>query len=129
MVINHMLQLNPTRQAIFIVDRVPLVFQQAKAIMEEIDISVARICSEKQQTFNEERRLQDHRVIVTTAGSYYHLLQNSVLDFNDVCLLVFDECHHTSKDHIFNTIMKNCYFATSRHLRPKILGLTASPSG
>lgn len=43
-----------------------------------------------------------------------------------VSLMVFDECHHAKGRHPFNMIMTE-YFQTSKDVRPKIFGLTASP--
>jgi endoribonuclease Dicer len=40
--------------------------------------------------------------------------------------MVFDECHHTRKNHAYNGIMRE-YFVQLPHLRPKIFGMTASP--
>ncbi|OJT13423.1 Dicer-like protein 1 [Trametes pubescens] len=43
-----------------------------------------------------------------------------------VTLIVFDECHHTRKNHAYNGIMRE-YFQTPAGSRPKIFGMTASP--
>lgn len=43
-----------------------------------------------------------------------------------VSLLVFDECHHTRKNHAYNGIMRE-YFQLPVEQRPKIFGMTASP--
>lgn len=40
--------------------------------------------------------------------------------------MVFDECHHTRKNHAYNGIMRE-YFQGSSDRRPKIFGMTASP--
>ena len=43
-----------------------------------------------------------------------------------VSLMVFDECHHTRKNHAYNGIMRE-YFQWPPEQRPKIFGMTASP--
>lgn len=43
-----------------------------------------------------------------------------------VSLMVFDECHHTRKNHAYNGIMREYFQAPAGH-RPKIFGMTASP--
>lgn len=43
-----------------------------------------------------------------------------------VSLIVFDECHHTRKNHAYNGIMRE-YFQESPEKRPKVFGMTASP--
>jgi endoribonuclease Dicer len=40
--------------------------------------------------------------------------------------MVFDECHHTRKNHAYNGIMRE-YFQWPSEQRPKIFGMTASP--
>ena len=40
--------------------------------------------------------------------------------------MVFDECHHTRKNHAYNGIMRE-YFQWPPEKRPKIFGMTASP--
>jgi len=50
----------------------------------------------------------------------------------DIDLIVFDECHHTDQDHLYNLIMRDFFFhkfnpEDANCHRPKILGLTASP--
>ena len=43
-----------------------------------------------------------------------------------ISLLVFDECHHTRKNHAYNGIMRE-YFQIAIDGRPKVFGMTASP--
>lgn len=40
--------------------------------------------------------------------------------------MVFDECHHTRKNHAYNGIMRE-YFQIPLEHRPKVFGMTASP--
>jgi endoribonuclease Dicer len=40
--------------------------------------------------------------------------------------MVFDECHHTRKNHPYNGIMRE-YFQVPSGRRPKVFGMTASP--
>ena len=44
----------------------------------------------------------------------------------DICLIVYDECHHARKFHPYNCIMREFYF--NSEYKPKILGLTACPT-
>ncbi|CAL1703381.1 unnamed protein product [Somion occarium] len=43
-----------------------------------------------------------------------------------VALMVFDECHHTRKNHAYNGIMRE-YFQIPAEHRPRVFGMTASP--
>lgn len=56
----------------------------------------------------------------------FHVIVDHRLIDHQVSLLVFDECHHTRKNHAYNGIMRE-YFQCPVHLRPKIFGMTASP--
>lgn len=40
--------------------------------------------------------------------------------------MIFDECHHTRKNHAYNGIMRE-YFQVHPMERPKVFGMTASP--
>ncbi|EEB89726.1 hypothetical protein MPER_12144, partial [Moniliophthora perniciosa FA553] len=60
------------------------------------------------------------------AQIFLNLLTHSLWGLNKVSLLVFDECHHTRKNHPYNGIMRE-YMLLSPEDRPKVFGLTASP--
>jgi len=53
-------------------------------------------------------------------------MTHSVCSLHRVSLLIFDECHHTRKNHPYNTIMRE-YFHVKVAERPRIFGMTASP--
>ena len=50
------------------------------------------------------------------------------LTMDEVCAIVFDECHHTAKRHAYNIIMQTHYTHLPESTRPRLLGLTASPN-
>lgn len=41
--------------------------------------------------------------------------------------MIFDECHHATKSHTFNLIMREYYYRCPQQDRPKVFGMTASP--
>ncbi len=53
----------------------------------------------------------------------------SPLQFSDVGLLVFDECHHCHHNHPYNQLMEDFYRPLPADERPQVLALTASPDG
>ena len=70
-----------------------------------------------------------HKVCLT-------LMRSGSINIEEINFLVFDECHHTQKEHPYNLIMREFYFygldfnqeENERYKRrPYILGLTASP--
>ena len=155
LVIAHMLQLNPSRQVIFLVDRVLLVLQQSDYLRKELrhlrvpDVSIPGKDSPPLRSFNQERpirigavcgemrklegnaRIYEQDVLIITADCYRNHLNNGTLRFEDVSLLVLDDAHHCNKDHPYNVIIRDFYLKEDAVLghRPKILGLTASLAG
>ena len=140
LVIANMLHVNPTRQVIFLVDRVLLVLQQSEYLKKELSqvmienpkrgrraIRIGAVCGEMKK-LEHGARIYEHDLLVITADCYRNHLNNGTLRFDDVCLIVLDEAHHCNKEHPYNVIIKKCYLDSQRH-RPKILGLTASPAG
>jgi hypothetical protein len=47
----------------------------------------------------------------------------------NISLLVLDEAHHCNGDHPYAQIMEDFYHTLEPHLRPQVLGFTASPKG
>ncbi len=58
-----------------------------------------------------------------------NLLEDDVLKWSANCLVVFDEAHHCEKEHPFNKLLCEHNAPMNLAVRPKILGLTASPAG
>jgi len=66
------------------------------------------------------------------AKKFYDLLMHGFVKMEEVSLIIFDECHHTDQDHLYNLIMRDFFYHKFRPkdlicIRPQILGLTASP--
>lgn len=66
------------------------------------------------------------------AKKFYDLLMHGFIKIDEIDLIVFDECHHTDQEHLYNLIMKDFFFHKFNPMdpaqrRPKIIGLTASP--
>ena len=73
-----------------------------------------------------------HDVFVAMAKKFYDLLMHGFTKMEEIDLIVFDECHHTDQDHLYNLIMRDFFYHkfepdNPNCKRPKILGLTASP--
>lgn len=49
------------------------------------------------------------------------------LQMRDVGVCILDEAHHTSGLHPYAILMNNFVGTTPKHLRPRVLGLTATP--
>ncbi|KRZ54679.1 Endoribonuclease dcr-1, partial [Trichinella nativa] len=121
------------KRSLFIVDKVPLVKQQAEHIRINTNLKVgefhgalgvdcwsAKIWMEFFDKFH---------VLVMTAEIFRNILAHGFIKFDIVNLIVFDECHHATKQHPYKKIMelyKLCYNNNDSGIQPRILGLTAS---
>ena len=52
----------------------------------------------------------------------------SILQMSNIAILILDESHHTAANHAYAVIMEAFYHARPLEVRPKVLGLTASPN-
>ncbi|RMJ25984.1 hypothetical protein PHISP_03162 [Aspergillus sp. HF37] len=119
------------RISFFLVDSVTLVYQQAAVLRNNIDQNVAHIFGAMgpdlwdKQTW--DRYFEENMVIVCTAEILNQCLLSSYIKIRQINLLIFDEAHHTKKDHPYARIIRNSYLAEVSSNRPRIFGMTASP--
>ncbi|KAG6831233.1 hypothetical protein H0H92_012030 [Tricholoma furcatifolium] len=118
------------RVIIFLVPKVALVEQQGNFIAQNAPLRVIKLHGALDIDLADrgqwKERFNNHDVFVMTAQIFLNLLTHSLWSIDRVSLLVFDECHHTRKNHPYNKIMRE-YFQTPPAHRPKIFGMTASP--
>jgi endoribonuclease Dicer len=86
-----------------------------------------------------EDELRGKQVLFMTAQVLLNALRHAVIDFARIALLIFDEAHHATKNHPFNSIMREFYLPAlqgnvdlpghhgARMAVPRIFGMTASP--
>jgi len=123
---------NPPRITFFLVASVSLVFQQHAVLETNLDHKVARFCgamnTDKYNKVVWTQHFTENRVIVCTADILLQCLSHSYITMRQINLLVFDEAHHTKKNHAYARIIKDYYLAeTKEEARPRIFGMTASP--
>uniref|UniRef100_UPI00358EA409 ATP-dependent RNA helicase DHX58-like isoform X1 n=1 Tax=Myxine glutinosa TaxID=7769 RepID=UPI00358EA409 len=125
-------------KVVVLVNKVALVEQHYREFHNFLkpQFKVTRVSGEAHHKGNLGIGLQNNDVIICTA----QILENALvggdqddnmsrITLNDFSLLIFDECHHTTKDDVYNKIMARyleCKHDGEKHL-PQILGLTASP--
>lgn len=122
----------PRRLSFFLVERVALAFQQHAVLDCNLPCSVAVFTGEKVKNWTKGfwlKQLDEHEVIVCTAEILNQCLQFAFIRINHINLLIFDEAHHTKKNHPYARIIKD-YYADGQHKEvrlPRIFGMTASP--
>uniref|UniRef100_A0A7S1XF89 Dicer-like protein 1 n=1 Tax=Compsopogon caeruleus TaxID=31354 RepID=A0A7S1XF89_9RHOD len=66
-------------------------------------------------------------VVVSTPQVLLDAMRHGMIDLRDVHMMIFDEAHHATGGHPYNSIMHEFFFETPLNDRPKIFGMTASP--
>jgi ERCC4-related helicase len=129
-VIQEMKKSNPMKVAVFLVPTVPLVAQQAAYVRRESDLRVAEFSGQSKGprldsgAFSSLHTRFD--VLVMTPQYLLNQLTDQSVVIEGFCVLIFDEAHHATGDHPYNNILRLLY-ATELRVRPRIIGLTASP--
>ncbi|XVF72925.1 hypothetical protein PTKIN_Ptkin12aG0160000 [Pterospermum kingtungense] len=117
--------------SVFLVPKVPLVYQQAEVIRERTGYQVGHYCGEMGQDFWDARRWQREfetkQVLVMTAQILLNILRHSIIKMESINLLILDECHHAVKKHPYSLVMSEFYHTTPKEKRPSVFGMTASP--
>ncbi|KAJ3135272.1 Dicer-like protein 1 [Geranomyces variabilis] len=121
-----------SRPCIFLVPLVPLVLQQEAYIRNSCTARVRHyygamgVDSWPAERWTEAFKEAD--VMVMTADIFKLLLNRGYFTMEDVSLVIFDEAHHARKNHSYNQIMSLHYTRCAEERRPKIFGMTASPT-
>jgi endoribonuclease Dicer len=116
----------------FLVASVTLVFQQYAVLDANLDHKIAQLYGAMNvDTWSKavwDQHFTENKVIVCTADILLHCLARSFITMPQINLLIFDEAHHTKKNHSYARIIKDFYLAEpTPDTRPKIFGMTASP--
>ncbi|KAI0387728.1 hypothetical protein F5Y04DRAFT_10394 [Hypomontagnella monticulosa] len=121
------------RVSFFLVDKVSLVHQQYEVLNANLDATVLRFHGDvRGSTLSYDfwkQKMEEGMVIVCTAEILLSCLHHSFIKMEHINLLIFDEAHHTKKNHPYARIIKDFYASleTGEQRRPRILGMTASP--
>ena len=82
-----------------------LVFQQFAVLENNLDQKIEHFCGEmgcdlwSKETWT--KHFSENEVIVCTAEILNQCLMHSFISIDDINLLVFDEAHHTKKNHAY----------------------------
>uniref|UniRef100_UPI00358DF329 ATP-dependent RNA helicase DHX58-like isoform X2 n=1 Tax=Myxine glutinosa TaxID=7769 RepID=UPI00358DF329 len=127
-------------KVIFIVNRVALVEQHLKEFRKYLKRrhqirSLVGVGRDASQLNCLAAVLKDTDIIICTAQILHNAFEVPTTDedeqvlITDFSLIIFDECHHTDKEAVYNKIMMRYLLVKEEgtHPLPQIVGLTASP--
>ncbi|KAJ7992343.1 hypothetical protein DPEC_G00277540 [Dallia pectoralis] len=130
------LQNKPGAKVIVLVNKVHLVDQHYKNEFNPHlgrDYSLVPVTGDSDQKDFFAGAVKDSDVVICTAQILENALANleegKHVELTDFSLMIFDECHHTHKEGVYNKIMQRYVEKKLKGERrlPQILGLTASP--
>lgn len=120
------------RIAVFIVEKVALVHQQAEYMKDICEYNVGTYYGAMGlDEWSSDRWLEEfskNRILVMTAQIFLNALNHALIRMTSVAILVMDEVHHATGEHPFRRIMVDFYHTLGKNdKRPRIFGMTASP--
>jgi endoribonuclease Dicer len=115
----------------FLVNLVPLVFQQSDVLRRHCDQHVKSYCGEMDvDSWNGatwKKNLGEAQIHVMTAAIFLNIVSCGFVQMKHIALLILDECHHAKRKHPYAVIFDNYYRMVPPEARPKVFGMTASP--
>ena len=127
---DHLQKRRGKGKVIFMVDKKPLARQQADALKKLIPQANVNCSTGDNIGFTIKLLLPNSDIIVCTAGKLLNELSESHVGFNEISLVIIDECHHTQKESPHARVMEKYLEKKQRDKRPmlpQVIGLTASP--
>ncbi|KAJ6445005.1 RNase3 domain-containingprotein [Purpureocillium lavendulum] len=116
--------------AFFLVEKVALCFQQYNVLKANLEHPIEKFHGEMAGIMRTkafwDKQFGENMVVVCTAQILLDCLNSGFIQMDQVNLLIFDEAHHTKKNHPYARIIKDHYLREQER-RPRILGMTASP--
>lgn len=89
----------------FLVASVTLVYQQFSVLECNLDHKIARLCGadgvDRWFKSHWDTLVSENKVIVCTAEILFQALSRSYITMKQINLLIFDEAHHTKKNHSY----------------------------
>ncbi|XP_057315255.1 endoribonuclease Dicer-like isoform X2 [Hydractinia symbiolongicarpus] len=117
------------KRTFFLVNTVPLVYQQQRAIADHTSLKVGFYSGDMGVDFWNKTRWQkefnENDVLVLTAQILLNIITHAFISLHNINLLILDECHNASKGHPYNKILELFKSCQPAH-HPHIMGLTAS---
>ena len=123
---SELLRQHPESKVIVLAPTRPLVLQHLRSFSAQLKLPEGSMAALTGTVDPGERELlwMKSRVIFATPQTVYNDVRHGRVSLQDVVLAVFDEAHRSVKDYTY-TKLATAYRETA--LRPRIMGLTASP--
>ncbi|XP_071072908.1 antiviral innate immune response receptor RIG-I isoform X2 [Dasypus novemcinctus] len=130
---HHLKNFGQKGKVVFFAIQIP-VYEQQKSVFskhfERCGYRVAGISGATSESYPVEEIVANNDIIILTPQILVNNLKNGIIPSLSVfTLMIFDECHNTSKHHPYNMIMFNYLdqkLGGSSGPLPQIIGLTAS---
>ncbi|KAL7919430.1 hypothetical protein ACQKWADRAFT_329617 [Trichoderma austrokoningii] len=117
------------KTAFFIVEKVALCFQQHAVLTSNLEFPIGKIFGDMNGDIGSpefwHQQFSENMAFVCTAQTLLSMFSAGFISMDRINLLVFDEAHHTKKNHAYARIMEG--YPRWEDERPRILGMTASP--
>ncbi|MFX0076834.1 MAG: DEAD/DEAH box helicase [Candidatus Hermodarchaeota archaeon] len=122
----HKLSEEPNSKIIFLAPTKPLVNQHYKSFLDLTVLPEEKLKAITGTTAPEKRKeiWKELKIAFMTPQVLQNDIISNLYSFEDVSLIIFDECHRSVGDYAYCFIAKK-YIESS--IKPQILGLTASP--
>eukprot|EP01119_Soliformovum_irregulare_P018049 TRINITY_DN5469_c0_g1_i11.p1 TRINITY_DN5469_c0_g1~~TRINITY_DN5469_c0_g1_i11.p1 ORF type:complete len:1197 (-),score=243.03 TRINITY_DN5469_c0_g1_i11:90-3680(-) len=109
---------------------VAVASQQAEILRSKLGHFKVTLVGRGSESWTKEewqQKFEETWVFVMAPEMFTSILEHDYFQLNKAALLILDECHHATKKHTYNIIMRNFYFKLDEGERPKIFATTASP--
>ncbi|XP_048382375.2 probable ATP-dependent RNA helicase DDX58 [Stegostoma tigrinum] len=121
------------RKVVFMATTVPVYEQQYDLFQKHFQktrYEVCGLCGDKVDSSPVQMLVERNDIIVLTPQILLNCLKDKrIPSLSLITLLIFDECHNTTKNHPYNVLMKtyiDLKLGTKTSSLPQIVGLTAS---
>ncbi|HUI23486.1 MAG TPA: helicase-related protein [Nitrososphaerales archaeon] len=123
---SDLLQKHPQSKVMVLAPTRPLVLQHLRAFSAQLKLAEGSMAALTGTVDPGEREVlwMKSRIVFATPQTVYNDVRRGRVSLQDVVLAVFDEAHRSVKDYTY-TKLATVYRETA--LRPRIMGLTASP--
>ena len=134
-VISDHLQKNCSHQemsshVVFVVSTKPLAAQQKERISCFIPDAKVEVYTGENVRMVADSIKQENNVSICTAGKLLEEIRKGQVNFDQISLMILDECHHAQKSHPYAQLMElYLEYEEERPLSklPQVIGMTASP--